>query len=107
MGSRSVTHTDGFAWVRGTISNPGAWSLVDPDGYRVLHVIRCTDETWSAVWDHGETLVAGASTSGEAMRAADNAARPCAHVVPDGSGDVVGCDLDRAPGSTRCTEHTT
>lgn len=103
MATREVTHTDGYAWVRGTISNPGAWSLRDPAGNRIAHVIRNTDRTWSAVWDHGETITASVPTSGDAMRAADNAARPCAHLCPDGS---TGCDNDRAPDSTRCPDHT-
>lgn len=90
-------HDDGFGWVRGTLSNPDAWSLRDPDGWRTAHVYQARDRTWYAVWDHGEVIAAGLPTSGAALRAADNVARPCAHGEP--------CAGERAHGSRFCPNH--
>ncbi len=103
--SRSATHADGYRWVQGTISNPGAWSLVDPTECKIAHVYRAADHTWTAVWDHGGIIATGQETSGYAMRAADDVARPCAHIDVHPSHGIVPCDNDRVPGATRCVAH--
>jgi hypothetical protein len=98
-------HGDGYQWVKNTISNPGAWSLVDPDGYKVAHAYRADDKTWTAVWDDGPVIAQGLAACGEALRRIDDVARPCAHVDTHPSHGIVGCDLDREPESKYCTVH--
>lgn len=106
MSSRTTVHPDGYWWVNGTISNPGAWSLVDPDGHKVAHVICNDDKTWSALWDDNGTVISeGLATLAEALRAADDVARPCAHVDTHPSHGIVPCDNDREPGTMYCTAH--
>lgn len=69
---------DGFVWQQGATSNVGAWTLTDPDGVMVAHVYRGNDRTWCAVDDEGTVVAEHVTTSGEAIRAADEAMRPCA-----------------------------
>lgn len=87
---------DGFHWVRGLISNVGAWTLTNPEGHPVAHVYRGNDRTWCAVEDTGTVIRDGLTTSGEAFRAADTQVRPCGQN---------GCDAERADGSPYCARH--
>ena len=98
-------HDDDFRWMRGLLCNPKCWTLLGPGGEWVAHVYRATDATWAAVWSDGELIADGLATSGEAMRATEDLARPCAHVDTDPSHGIVGCDEDREPGSAFCTAH--
>lgn len=96
---------DGFIWNRGMISNVGAWTLVDPDGFMVAHVYQCNDRTWCAVDDEGTVILEQARTCGEALRAADEVMRPCAWIDPHPTLGIVGCGDEREHGSVYCAVH--
>lgn len=96
---------DGYRWHEGVISNPKAWTLVDPDGDHIAHVYRCDDGTWRAVWNDGEVIADGFDKSGPALRAADDVARGCAWDISDPSHGPMSCGDDRAPGSPYCSAH--
>jgi hypothetical protein len=82
-------HPDGYQWQRDVISHPGSYTLVGPDGGWVAHVYRCDNRTWRAVRDDGELILDGFRDSGSAMKAAEQACRPCAYVDTDLSHGVV------------------
>lgn len=96
---------DGFVWIRGITSNHDAWTLQDPNGANVAHVVpeRDTDRRlcWLAVTDRGDTLTT-AGTCREALAAVDNECRPCAAATQSG---VIQCDNDRKLGSRYCPDH--
>jgi hypothetical protein len=98
-------HSDGFQWQQGLISDPKALTLIGPEGEWVGHAYRGSDKTWLAVWSDGEMVGQGFASSGEAIRAIDDLARPCAYVDRHPSHGIVPCDLDREPGSMFCENH--
>lgn len=98
---------DRFVWVKGIISNREAWTLKDPNGANVAHVVpaKVTDRpsgiVWWAVTDRGDIL-ATVDTCREALAAVDNECRPCAAATQSG---VIACDNDRVAGSRYCADH--
>lgn len=105
--SRPGQHGDGFRWVRGQLSMAApSHTLIDPDGHQVAHVYQASDRRWYVIdAGTGEVVADHLASAGEALAAADNEYRPCAHVDAHSSHGIVPCDNDRAPGSIYCTPH--
>ena len=98
-------HDDGYSWMLGLLGQPDIWTLLAPMEEWVAHAYRATDRTWTAVWADGDLIAEGLTTGGEAMRRAEDLARPCAHVNTDPSHGILHCDEDRKPGSMFCAAH--
>jgi hypothetical protein len=93
-------HDDGARWTKGLTSTPKSWTLIGSTGDHLGHVYPGNDRTWTAVWDDGAVIAHGLATSGEALRAVDDVARPCAYAAEP-------CDSNRMSGSPFCPVHLT
>lgn len=59
-----------FTWNRGMVSNVGAWSLMNSEGWMIAHMWRGNNNLWSACEDDGTTIIQNV-TRAEALRVTD------------------------------------